>query len=59
MDKASRNKKSLHAQPLDPIPEVTSRIARASFPNGTLAMQLCDALGPIEDSWQRLASGDQ
>ena len=38
---------SLQAQPLDPIPELTSRIARASFPKGTLAMQLRDALGPI------------
>ncbi len=38
---------SLHAQPLDPIPELTSRIARASFPKGTLAMHLRDALGPI------------
>ncbi len=38
---------SLHAQPLDPIPELTSRIARASFPKGTLAMRLRDALGPI------------
>ena len=38
---------SLHAQPLEPIPELTSRIARASFPKGTLAMQLRDALGPI------------
>ena len=42
-----RNKMSLQAQPLDPIPELTSRIARASFPKGTLAMQLRDALGPI------------
>ena len=38
---------SLQAQPLEPIPELTSRIARASFPKGTLAMQLRDALGPI------------
>jgi transposase len=38
---------SLHAQPLEPIPELTSRIARASFPKGTLAMHLRDALGPI------------
>ena len=38
---------SLHAQPLDPIPELTSRIARASFPKGTLAMHLRDARGPI------------
>jgi transposase len=38
---------SLQAQPLEPIPELTSRIARASFPKGTLAMQLRDALGAI------------
>jgi len=42
-----RNKMSLQAHPLEPIPELTSRIARASFPKGTLAMQLRDALGPI------------
>src|SRR5215471_13926217 len=42
-----RNKMSLQAQPLEPIPELTSRIARASFPKGRLAMQLRDALGPI------------
>jgi len=38
---------SLHAQPLEPIPDLTNRIAQASFPKGTLAMQLRDALGPI------------
>jgi transposase len=38
---------SLHAQPLEPIPDLTSRIAQASFPKGTLAMQLRDALGSI------------
>src|SRR5258706_3314646 len=38
---------SLHAQPLDPIPELTSRMAHASFPKGTLAMDLRDALGSI------------
>src|SRR5713226_579535 len=42
-----RIKMSLHAQPLEPIPDLTSRIARASFPKGTLAMHLRDALGPI------------
>jgi len=42
-----RNKMSLQAQPLEPIPELTSRIARASFPKGTLAMHLRDALGAI------------
>ncbi len=38
---------SLHAQSLEPIPDLTSRIAHASFPKGTLAMDLRDALGPI------------
>src|SRR6266699_4923340 len=38
---------SLHAQPLEPIPDLTSRIAHASFPKGTLAMHLRDALGAI------------
>jgi transposase len=38
---------SLHAHPLEPIPDLTSRIAHASFPLGKLAMQLRDALGPI------------
>lgn len=38
---------SLHTQPLEPIPELTWRIARASFPKGTLAMHLRDALGAI------------
>src|SRR5258706_15167407 len=42
-----RIKISLHAQPLEPIPDLTSRIAQASFPKGTLAMQLRDALGAI------------
>src|SRR5438552_651876 len=38
---------SLQAQPLEPVTELTSRIARASFPKGTLAMHLRDALGAI------------
>ncbi len=38
---------SLHAHPLEPIPDLTSRIAHASFPKGTLAMHLRDALGSI------------
>src|SRR5438034_10247258 len=42
-----RIKMSLHAQPLEAIPDLTSRIAQASFPKSTLAMHLRDALGPI------------
>ena len=38
---------SLHAQPLAPLPALTARIARTSFPKGTLAMRLRDALGSI------------
>ena len=38
---------SLHAQPLAPIPALTARIARTSFPKGTLARRLRDALGSI------------
>src|SRR5260370_19233984 len=47
MKTSRRLKMSLHAQPLEPIPALTSRIAHASFPKGTLVMQLRDALGPI------------
>src|SRR5260370_9462733 len=36
-----------HAQPMEPIPDLTSRIAHASFPKGTLAMHLRDALGSM------------
>ena len=38
---------SLHAQPLEDIPELTRRIAQTSFPKGTVATHLRDALGPI------------
>jgi transposase len=38
---------SLQAHPLDPIPEETQRLARASFPKGSLAINLRDALGTI------------
>src|SRR5947199_3409470 len=47
MTRGRRITMSLHAHPLEPIPELTSRIAHASFPKGTLAMHLRDALGPI------------
>src|SRR6266498_224155 len=47
MKRRRRIKMSLHTQPLEPIPDLTSRIAHASFPKGTLAMHLRDALGPI------------
>jgi len=38
---------SLHTHPLEAIPELTSQIAHTSFPKGTLAMHLRDALGSI------------
>ncbi len=38
---------SLHVHPLDPIPEETQRLARASFPKGSFAINLRDALGMI------------
>ena len=38
---------SLHTHPLEPIPELTSQIAHASFQKGTLAMHLRDVLGSI------------
>ena len=38
---------SLQTRPLDPIPQATQRVARKSFPKGSVAMQLRDALGPI------------
>lgn len=38
---------SLQARPLEPIPELTRRIAQASFPKGMLAMNLRDALEAI------------
>lgn len=38
---------SLHAHQLEALPELTSQIAKASFPKGTLAIHLRDALGSI------------
>ncbi len=38
---------SLHAQPPEAIPDLTRRIAQTSFPRGSQAMHLRDALGPI------------
>jgi transposase len=38
---------SLPVQPLDPIPDLTRRIAQTSFPKGTLAMHVRDELGSI------------
>jgi transposase len=38
---------SIKPQGLEPIPEETVRIAKRSFPKGTLVMQLRDELGPM------------
>lgn len=38
---------SLQAQPLDPIPALSNRIAHASLPKGTLVMHLRDAPGSL------------
>lgn len=38
---------SMHARPLDPIPTQTARMAKASFPKGTIAMMLRDALDGV------------
>jgi transposase len=42
----------LHAQPLEAIPELTRRLAKTSFPKGTLAMNLRDSLGAIYEDPQ-------
>jgi transposase len=43
---------SLHAQPLEAIPELTRRLAKTSFPKGTLAMNLRDNLGAVYEDPQ-------
>jgi transposase len=40
---------SLHAEPVGPIPEETTRVARAAFPKGNVYMQMRDVLGAIYD----------
>ena len=47
---------SMHAQPLEAIPEMTARMARASFPHGTLAIMLRDALEGIysDEAFEKL-----
>src|SRR5213082_2643157 len=40
---------SLHAEPVGPIPEETSRVARAAFPKGNIYIQMRDVLGAIYD----------
>ncbi len=38
---------SLHPQPIPPVPEDTSRVARAAFPKGNIYIQIRDTLGSI------------
>ncbi len=38
---------SLHARKIDGVPEETARVARASFPKGSLAMRIRDELGEL------------
>jgi transposase len=43
---------SLHPLPVGPIPEETTRVARAAFPKGNVFMQMRDVLGAIYDDAQ-------
>jgi transposase len=36
---------SLHPHPLGPVPEQTTRVARAAFPRGNLYLRLRDEIG--------------
>jgi len=38
---------SMHPQPIGPIPEDTSRVARAAFPNGNIYIEMRNVLGTI------------
>ena len=40
---------SMHPQPVGPVPEDTSRVARAAFPKGTTYLHMRDVLGAIYD----------
>ena len=43
---------SLHPQEPPSLPDETSRVAHAAFPNGTLCMHIAAALGPIYQDGQ-------
>jgi transposase len=43
---------SMHPQPITPVPEDTSRVARAAFPKGNLYMKMRDELGTIYQDQQ-------
>ena len=38
---------SLQPQPIGPVPEETSRVARAAFPKGNLYLTLRDEIGTL------------
>jgi transposase len=38
---------SLHPKAIPPVPEETSRVARAAFPKGNIYLQIRDILGSI------------
>jgi transposase len=38
---------SLHPEEIEPVPEETTRIARAAFPRGNVRLRLRDVLGTI------------
>lgn len=40
---------ALHPEPIRPVPEETTQVARAAFPNGNVYIQMRDVLGPIYD----------
>jgi transposase len=44
---ARKSRMTLLQQTIGSLPEETARVARAAYPNGTISLQLRDALGPI------------
>jgi len=40
---------SIRPDPIGPVPAETARVARAAVPKGSLAIRMCDELGPIFD----------
>ena len=41
---------SLPPNPIEPVPEETTQIARAAFPKGNIYMKMRDELGTIYDN---------
>ncbi len=40
---------SMHASPIEPVPEETARVARAAFRKGNLLMRIRDEIGILYD----------